>query len=708
MPTSRTASQEEPATMRDTLTKAKTHMERSDYARAIVLLQRARNLCKCISAFRQKYQTKEHSSAKPCLIDTLLTAALLDNDDDDEHAVYRAATDPCPCGVPKLSCDDPVHMDVLDKLAACSAAMKKNDAAIGFAAAAIHLNPKSPVGYCRLSKLIRTRKMDTWVLRADVDNEIKALAVVRHGIASVQNHGDANHPLLQVLRVLNKKLYRKDPFRVFPPELRLMILSQMDTLELVRYQRVSKRWLSAIRDDPILWKKLVFILNEKCKPGPVTKGMLRVINRAKNASTLSIAPALFDAGQYNSIFNHMKNLRHLHLEFPNPLGRQMTGDFFKVPQQLKKLTWFATGETRSWLRDILSGSGSTLEELQVGGPEVDTIDLRSGILLPKLRVLRMSAGTDSVFGGNDIELDLLSSITPNLEQLCLDGSLRLFDEIDATKPDSRPLWPKLKVLVLGWGVKTAPDGLVGVELQRLVPPSIQLLDCPDFGASPLFTFADDVEIPTWSNLEFFRSGSPINPELLARLLSPSLENGNLKTLCLTLSLDDRDQIPSASQLLHPSPHIQAVGLSFDDMPMMGGGHHFRPRYMEWVDKFPNAHTFTVSGGGGHMVMALASLVLRKATRRIFDSSLHGVERDRIVEEADRRGIEVISCKDGFPIIFPWLLDGDEGGKVKKGKGQGKQEGEEEDGGDVVEQWRGARGRLTKGSFKVSNQPFFRE
>ncbi|KAB5572630.1 hypothetical protein GE09DRAFT_1282960 [Coniochaeta sp. 2T2.1] len=698
MSTSRKASQEEAATMRETLTKAKTYMERSDYAPAIVLLQRARNLCKCISAFRQKNQTKEHSSAKPCLIDTLLTAALLDNDDDEEHAVYRVATDPCPCGVPKLSCDDPAHMDVLDKLAACSAAMKKNDAAIGFAAAAIHLNPKSPVGYCRLSKLIRTRKMDTAVLRTDVDNEINALAIVRHGIANVQNHGDANHPLLQVLRVLNKKLYRKDPFRVFPPELRLMILSQMDTLELVRFQRVSKRWLSVIRDDPILWKKLVFVLNEKCKPGPVTKGMLRVINRAKNASTLSIAPALFDVGQYNRVFNHMLNLRHLHLEFPNPLGCKMIGSFVKAPQQLKKLTWFATQELSLWLMDILRGSYSTLEELQVGGPAVESIDLRSGILLPKLRVLRMSAGTDSVFEGNDMELELLSSITPNLEQLCFDGSLRLFDGLAATKPDSRPLWPKLKVLVLGWGVKPTPDRLVGVELQRLVPPSIQVLDCPDFGASPLFTFADDVEIPTWPNLEFFRSGSPINPELLARLLSPGLENGKLKTLCLTL----------ASDLLHASPQIQAVGLSFDDMPMMGGGHHFRPRYMEWVDKFPNAHTFTVSGGGGHMVMALASLVLRKATRRIFDSSLHGVERDRIVEEADKRGVEVIRCKDGFPVIFPWRLDGDEGGKVKKGKGKGQHEGEEGEEDDVVDQWRDARGRLTKGSFKVSNQPFFRE
>lgn len=66
-------------------------------------------------------------------------------DEEDDAAVYKAATKPCSCGVPKLACDDDAHMDVLDKLAACSAAMGKSEAAIGFAAAAIHLNPRSPV-----------------------------------------------------------------------------------------------------------------------------------------------------------------------------------------------------------------------------------------------------------------------------------------------------------------------------------------------------------------------------------------------------------------------------------------------------------------------------------------------------------------------------------------------------------------------------------
>jgi hypothetical protein len=37
----------------------------------------------------------------------------------------------------------------------------------------------------------------------------------------------------QVLQVISRKLYRKDPLKVFPPELKVMILSRLDTLQLV-------------------------------------------------------------------------------------------------------------------------------------------------------------------------------------------------------------------------------------------------------------------------------------------------------------------------------------------------------------------------------------------------------------------------------------------------------------------------------------------
>lgn len=105
------------------------------------LIYKARVQCKCVKAFRQNNQVKEHSSAKDCLLQSILSAAV----SRDCKAVYRAATSPCSCGEQKLSCDQEVHLDALDKLAACSEFLKKPEVAIRFAAAAIHLCPQSPV-----------------------------------------------------------------------------------------------------------------------------------------------------------------------------------------------------------------------------------------------------------------------------------------------------------------------------------------------------------------------------------------------------------------------------------------------------------------------------------------------------------------------------------------------------------------------------------
>ncbi|KAH8911891.1 hypothetical protein BR93DRAFT_32407 [Coniochaeta sp. PMI_546] len=675
--------------MEETVARARTYMQSSDYSRAIVLLQRARNLCGCIRLFQEKNKTREHSSAKPCLRDSLLSAAL--SDDENDEAVYRAATGPCSCGVPKLSCEDPVHMDVLDKMAACSAAMGKNEAAIGFAAAAIHLNPKSPVGYCRLSKLIRTRRLDKATLRSDVDNEIMALAIVRHGVSNVKNHGDVQHPLYQVLRVISKKLYRKDPLRVFPSELKVMILSHLDTLSLVRCQRVSKRWLFAIRDDPNLWMRLNFIFTGKYKPARIAKGMLKVINRSKRASTLSLAPAVFTSKQYQLIFSHLKDLRHLHLESDVQIG--LDEPCAQPPKQLTKLTFFMphTPRCSSWLRSLLKASASTLEELQVSA-EVDAVLAEC---LPRLRILRMSAGTAKISRGQDLPLDLLGSQTPNLEQLCLEGSLRLTGgpHTSLLDPVHRivPRWPMLKALILGWGVRMGTY----TSLERLVSPGIQVIDIlNDVHVESFFRLVD--ESTSWTELRFFRSGLPVEPVNLSRVLGPSLRNGKLKTLSLALSLDELDPANFASQLPFALQHVQAVGLAFDSFPMVGG--FVRPHYLDWVAKFPNAHTFAVSGGGAHVAAAVASLVMRQGTKRIFETSLHGVERDQVLDEAKKRNVDVIRSV-GFPAIFPWRLvddDGTEGTGLETGVG------------DIVEQWRNARGRITDGSFKVSNQPFFRE
>jgi hypothetical protein len=171
-----------------------------------------------------------------------------------------------------------------------------------------------------------------------------------------------------------------------------------------RCQRVCKRWLFAVRDDPNLWTKLNFIFTGKYKPDRIAKGMLKVIRRSKRASTLSLAPAIFTSGQYQLAFSQLKDLRHLHLESDVQIG--LDDPCVELPKALTKLTFVMPHTTRcsNWLTSLLKASASTLEELQVSA-EVHAVMAER---LPKLRILRMSAGTASVSGGQDVQLVCLA------------------------------------------------------------------------------------------------------------------------------------------------------------------------------------------------------------------------------------------------------------------------------------------------------------
>lgn len=264
--------------------------------------------------------------------------------------------------------------------------------------------------------------------------------------------------------------------------------------------------------------------------------------------------------------------------------------------------------------------------------------------------------------------------TPNLEQLCIEGNSTV---VDRGQSNPLPRWPKLKVLVLGWETKLYPFS------QQLIPPGIQVVDIlSDFMGLAMYP---DIESMSWAKLKFFRSCCPWHePDKLSRVLGPSLENGNLEVLSLVVSNEEQlDQLPPGSQ------HVKAIGLEFESL----SAPFVTPRYLDWVAKFPNAHTFAVDGREAVVAPAAASLVLRPGTRSIFEDSLRGVVRDQLLEEAAKRDVDVVRS-GGFPAVFPWRLDGD--GEGLRGQG------------DVVEQWKNPRGRLTDGSFRVWNQPFFRE
>jgi hypothetical protein len=129
-----------PSVTEQYLTRAKSFIEKKDYRKAILALQKARDACKCQAAL-QDGNSKWHSTTKSCLLESILKASI----SEDWEAIYKTATRSCRCGTRKLCCDREAHVDVLDKFALCSLAIGKPNNAMSFAAAAIDLCPSSPM-----------------------------------------------------------------------------------------------------------------------------------------------------------------------------------------------------------------------------------------------------------------------------------------------------------------------------------------------------------------------------------------------------------------------------------------------------------------------------------------------------------------------------------------------------------------------------------
>jgi hypothetical protein len=152
--------------------------------------------------------------------------------------------------------------------------------------------------------------------------------------------------------------------------------------------------------------KLLFIFTgRKQKLDRMKKGMLKVISRSRRASTLSLAPAIFDAGQYQLIFSQLKDLRHLHLECGTLFN--LDQPCAEPPKHLTRLTFFMlqgsgrAGEDNMWFRSILRGSASTLEELQVLGQTAAI----TGEPMPRLRILRVTSDVmRPSFGNRELRL----------------------------------------------------------------------------------------------------------------------------------------------------------------------------------------------------------------------------------------------------------------------------------------------------------------
>lgn len=176
-------------------------------------------------------------------------------------------------------------------------------------------------------------------------------------------------------------------------------------------------------------------------------------------------------------------------------------------------------------------------------------------------------------------------------------------------------------------------------------------------------------VECWDKLEEFRCLAPMKYELLEEVVGPSLKNGNLTVLELSVLIGDvgthnssrnsypDDITPEVFKL--GSEKLQVFGLrvtATNDLLGVAAPFKIQPA-LDMISRFPNVHTVAAYSNAfsqrGDFVRAL---LYHEGIKRIHQDGVAGVERDELMEIAKNRGIDIVHSIGIMPITFPRELD----------------------------------------------------
>ncbi|KAK3370288.1 hypothetical protein B0H63DRAFT_486672 [Podospora didyma] len=552
------------------LTKGRALMSKAQYPGALKSLMEAVSLCPC--------EPDTHGKDKSCNILQCITAV----QDSDPDALYNVVQGPCSCGFEWPSCTYPRHIETLDTMAECLEGAQAHVAAFSTALGLIRLDPASPVGYCRIAKIIRylvrrsgsdtkAAKCLAVVLRdgklASKDKLRDMLqAFVKSGLHNMEkyrhSYDDKHHVILRKMaHNLKMPQSRRDPIKKLPREIFSMILMYLNFPELICCLLVNKHWNQVCVKDSALWRDLR--LTAPRNPGRQFGTFLQKHSNMRTLVIENIDKLPLNPKRMDMISFYLPNLECLRLGSPRFFPSM--GRFEGVPgKQLAKLTQLSLvgieQESAGLLEKLLQLTHTSLEVLDLAESTSVMEDFFLHHPMPKLKKLSLHFSTP---GSKDVmELDMNNIVmsTPNLESLSMNGyDLRWND------PDQFPFagdqkagqWQSLRSICFGEDMELS-RGDPDIPASRCLPPlnknmkAIEIL-CSDlvlidnvlFTADsdsnsddrPLHPTLDGSTFPFESlglpHLELFRCAGRIDPRLLRHVLMPACKNGTLQVLELT-------------------------------------------------------------------------------------------------------------------------------------------------------------------------------
>ncbi|KAK4679036.1 hypothetical protein QC764_200640 [Podospora pseudoanserina] len=704
-------------TIENLLNKARASISKKEIKEAIGDILAAIDFCSC-----NKGNTKQlrHGKDKSCHLKQFVNGVR----SKDLDAIYDVANSPCSCGFAWPSCSSPKHLEAIDLLTESLETEGHYVSAITTGLGIIRLRPISAAGYCRVAKTIRlilklekegkkakrvnpkvartlaTLEKDAGLTTARLYIFMKKLVQAGLNNTSEKYRNDAHDEYDQILMRMAHSLKLqnslRDPAAKLPLELLRQIFSHLDTSDVIRSLRVSKKWNRIIKHDTLLWEEVR--LAQPRNPGNrVFATWLRGHQGVKSLTIDEVSGFGFSAKRLYMLLFGLPNLQCLIIKTAAPHRCDTIQELDPAPSPSQKLGLAQLSldgyqAPVSLLVQLLDLSKDTLEVLdlvQTGSKPERAIE---AVRMPKLRSLWIDidmAGTSTE--EHVLRMPEIVASTPNLEAFCLNGF-----QLEWTPGQPTPQgWRQLKHASFGpaMGIEAHTQGTI--LLPRIFPPMTESMEKieimtmnPVIAHNYLFTVMDGAEarhplhsqemglefdegkLPKLPNLELFRSRCAIDVGLLGRLLAvPAAREGSLRVLelaveqrwavrqrhlwCPVVGLESI-VVPAEAFVWMESEKIEHLGLYFFNYAGFAFqyGQRFNGQpFLDWLDKFPALNSVSVypDWPGEGVMPFIGKLILHPRVKKIFQDSLRtGYEWDEACLLAVQRSVDLYHCDFNVP------------------------------------------------------------